>query len=62
MMTLAQALAWIPGGRLVGDAATSVQRVHSDTRTLQNGDLFVALRGERYDANDFLAEARARGA
>lgn len=62
MMTLAQALAWIPEGRLVGDAATSVQRVHSDTRTLQNGDLFVALRGERYDANDFLAEARARGA
>ena len=62
MMTLQQALAWIPEGRLVGDAATSVQRVHSDTRTLQDGDLFVALRGERYDANDFLAEAKARGA
>ncbi|MGH8821758.1 MAG: UDP-N-acetylmuramoyl-tripeptide--D-alanyl-D-alanine ligase, partial [Rhodoferax sp.] len=54
MMTLQQALAWIPGGRLVGDGATPVQRVHSDTRTLQDGDLFVALRGERFDANDFL--------
>ncbi len=62
MMTLQQALSWIPGGRLVGDGATLVQRVHSDTSTLQQGDLFVALRGERYDANDFLAEARARGA
>ncbi len=62
MMTLQQALAWIPGGRLVGDGATPVQRVHSDTRTLERGDLFVALRGERYDANDYLAEAKARGA
>ena len=62
MMTLQQALAWIPGGRLVGDGATPVQRVHSDTRTLQAGDLFVALKGEHFDANDFLADARARGA
>ena len=62
MMTLQQALAWIPGGRLVGDGTTPVQRVHSDTRTLERGDLFVALCGERYDANDYLAEARARGA
>ena len=38
------------------------QRVHTDTRTLQAGDLFVALKGERFDANDFLADARARGA
>jgi UDP-N-acetylmuramoyl-tripeptide--D-alanyl-D-alanine ligase len=62
MFTLSQALAWIPGGRLVGDGEIAVARVHSDTRTLQPGDLFVALRGERFDANDFLAEAQARGA
>jgi UDP-N-acetylmuramoyl-tripeptide--D-alanyl-D-alanine ligase len=42
------------------DAAFS--RVLTDTRQLQAGDLFVALRGERHDAHDFLAEARARGA
>ncbi|WP_251119333.1 Mur ligase family protein, partial [Escherichia coli] len=29
---------------------------------LQAGDLFVALRGERFDANDFLAQARDAGA
>ena len=62
MFTLAKALQWIPGGTLVGEGATEVLRVHSDTRTLQAGDLFVALKGERFDANDFLAEAKAKGA
>ena len=51
MMTLQQAFAWIaprmPQARLVGDAATPVVRVHTDTRTLVAGDLFVALQGER---------------
>jgi UDP-N-acetylmuramoyl-tripeptide--D-alanyl-D-alanine ligase len=62
MLTLAQAQQWIPGARLVGDGATTVARVHTDTRTLAAGDLFVALKGERFDANDFLADARAGGA
>ncbi len=61
MSTLAQVAQWA-GGRLVGDGATPFQRVHSDTRTLQAGDLFVAIRGERFDANDFLGQARASGA
>ncbi len=62
MMTLAQALNFIPGARLAGDGATPVQRVHTDTRTLQPGDLFVALKGERFDANDFIADAVKAGA
>ncbi|MCM2253010.1 MAG: UDP-N-acetylmuramoyl-tripeptide--D-alanyl-D-alanine ligase [Ramlibacter sp.] len=62
MFTLAEALAWIPGGRLVGDGAVAVTRVHSDSRSLQPGDLFVALKGERFDANDFLPQALATGA
>lgn len=33
-----------------------------DTRTLQPGDVFVALRTERRDGHAFLAEARAKGA
>ena len=61
-LTLAQAQALLPGASLVGDGATAFARVHSDTRTLRAGDLFVALRGERFDANDFLAQARASGA
>ena len=62
MMTLAQAHAMLPGSTLVGDGATVLSRVHSDTRTLQPGDLFVALKGERFDGHDLLADARARGA
>jgi len=62
MMDLALAHALLPGSRLVGDGALPVTRVHSDTRTLRPGDLFVALRGERFDAHDFLAQARAAGA
>ena len=66
MMTLQQAhallLARIPQARLVGDGATPLLRVHTDTRSLQAGDLFVALKGERFDANQFLAQAQAAGA
>ncbi|MFS2054871.1 UDP-N-acetylmuramoyl-tripeptide--D-alanyl-D-alanine ligase, partial [Variovorax sp. CT11-76] len=61
-LTLAQLQQWIPAARLVGDPATVIARVHTDTRTLAAGDLFVALKGERFDANDFLPQARASGA
>jgi len=62
MMTLAQAHALLPGSTLVGDGSVHITRVHSDTRSLQAGDLFVALRGERFDAHDFLPQAKAAGA
>ena len=62
MMTLAQAHALLPGSTLVGDGSLAIERVHSDTRTLQSGDLFVALKGERFDGHDMLAEAKTRGA
>ena len=61
MMQL-QDVARITGGELVGQGGLWVQRVHTDTRSLQSGDLFVALKGERFDANDFLPQARAAGA
>jgi UDP-N-acetylmuramoyl-tripeptide--D-alanyl-D-alanine ligase len=62
MMTLGQAHALLPDSKLVGSPDVEVQRVHTDTRTVQRGDLFVALRGERFDGHDFLAAARAAGA
>ena len=37
-------------------------RVSTDIRTIEQGDLFVALAGERFDAHDFLADAVAKGA
>jgi len=62
MMTLAQAHALLPHSTVVGDGATTFLRVHSDTRTLRAGDLFVALKGEHFDGNDFLTQAKASGA
>ena len=62
MMTLAQVHAMLPDSTLVGDGAIEIARVHSDTRTLQPGDLFVALKGERFDAHDMLAQAKTQGA
>ena len=37
-------------------------RIGTDTRTIEPGDAFVALHGERFDGNDFAAEAVRRGA
>jgi UDP-N-acetylmuramoyl-tripeptide--D-alanyl-D-alanine ligase len=48
--------------RLVGDGTLTIQRVHTDTRSLQAGDLFVALKGEQFDAHDFLLSAQQAGA
>ena len=62
MLTLVEAQALLPGSVLVGDGRIAFARVHSDTRSLQAGDLFVALRGENFDAHDFLAAAREAGA
>lgn len=62
LMTVGLAAQLLPGSTLVGEGSASVQRVHTDTRTIDPGDLFVALKGERYDANHFLQEAKDKGA
>ena len=38
------------------------QRVNTDSRQSQAGDLFVALRGERFDGHDFVGEVARKGA
>ena len=38
-----------------GDAVFS--QINTDTRSLVAGELFVALRGEHFDAHDFLQQA-----
>ncbi len=46
----------------VNDADAEIAGVSTDTRTLQPGNLFVAIKGERVDGHDFVATARERGA
>ena len=61
-LTLREAAAAMTGARLLGAGTTPIARVHSDTRSLRAGDLFVALHGERFDGAQFLPEAAAKGA
>lgn len=60
MMTLSEA-ASVLDARLSGSDATFTG-VSTDTRTIRKGDLFVALRGDRFDGNAFVERARAAGA
>ncbi len=60
MKTLAN-FAQLCGGRLKG-ADGSYTAVSSDTRTLGQGALFVALRGPNFNGNEFVSAALAAGA
>lgn len=62
MFSLNEAARWIDGATLRGDGAVAIERVCTDSRTAGPGDLFVALKGDRFDAHDFLSEVAARGA
>jgi len=59
-MSLAEAAAVL--GARAGDGSASFTGVSTDTRSLQRGELFVALRGERFDGHAFLDHAKSAGA
>ncbi|MEY4341799.1 MAG: UDP-N-acetylmuramoyl-tripeptide--D-alanyl-D-alanine ligase [Pseudomonadota bacterium] len=61
-LRLSDAAKWIEGARIQGDASVLMNRVHTDSRSVQAGDLFIALQGERFDAHDFLAQVSQSGA
>lgn len=43
-------------------ANIEIRRVHTDTRSMQAGDLFVALQGENFDGHEYLSAAEKAGA
>ncbi len=45
-----------------GDPAQVFSAVGTDSRTIEPGSVFVALKGERFDAHDFLADVAGKGA
>lgn len=59
-MTLGEAASVLGG--TTSAAHASFDGVSTDSRALKPGELFVALRGERFDGHDFLAAAVERGA
>ena len=58
--SLAQLTAHVEGSSMTADAV--FDSVSTDSRTAKAGALFVALRGETFDAHDFLAQVAANGA
>lgn len=54
-------VAEILNGQLVGDDNVSVEKVSTDTRQNTPGGLFFALKGENFDAHDYVQHALEKG-
>lgn len=52
----------LPGRLVQGDLNSQARGVSTDSRTLQKGNLFVALAGPHFDGRAFLSQAFDRGA
>ncbi|MDY6987022.1 MAG: UDP-N-acetylmuramoyl-tripeptide--D-alanyl-D-alanine ligase [Thermodesulfobacteriota bacterium] len=51
------------GGRLVcGDEGTPIRGVSTDTRSIHEGELFIAISGKRHDGHQFVKKAHEKGA
>ncbi|HHV93350.1 MAG TPA: UDP-N-acetylmuramoyl-tripeptide--D-alanyl-D-alanine ligase [Firmicutes bacterium] len=61
-ITVAQIVQWTGGELLAGSLSAAVRGVSIDSRTIQPGELFVPLRGERVDGHEYVADSLARGA
>ncbi len=58
----AEELVAATGGKLLGTVVKTLNGVSIDTRTIAEGDIFVAIKGENHDGHDFVATALQRGA
>ena len=45
-----------------GGAAQDIAGISIDSRTIASGELFLAIRGDRFDGHDFIQAAISRGA
>jgi UDP-N-acetylmuramoyl-tripeptide--D-alanyl-D-alanine ligase len=61
-LTLSRLAQFANGSISSGDAKLTISRINTDSRTLQRGDVFVALRGDNFDGHRFVESAAKRGA
>ncbi|QXK91867.1 UDP-N-acetylmuramoyl-tripeptide--D-alanyl-D-alanine ligase [Neoehrlichia mikurensis] len=52
----------IIGGKAIGNKWICYGKISIDTRTLNSGDIFVAIKGKNFDGHDFIDEAFRKGA
>ena len=50
------------GGKLISKEKSYITGVERDSRQVKNGDLFIAIKGERVDGHDYVAKAFEKGA
>src|SRR6186997_1448411 len=62
LMTVGWLAAAVAGRIVSGDPDQVVGNIVTDSRSLQAGDFFIALRGARFDGHQYVDEAFERGA
>jgi UDP-N-acetylmuramoyl-L-alanyl-D-glutamate--2,6-diaminopimelate ligase len=61
-MVLREALERIPGIQWTGNPGVDISGISYDSRSVQKGDLFVAIKGEKDDGANFVMQAIEKGA
>lgn len=49
-------------GEIIGDKGIKIDNISIDSRQIEQGDLFIAIRGENFDGHNFMMDAFTRGA
>lgn len=62
MLDLRRVFGWLPDAVMFGRGDEMFAGISTDTRSVKRGDLFIALRGDRFDAHDFIDAAIDAGA
>lgn len=62
MLTVENVLKASGGVLLQGNPTARMRGISIDSRTIEKGDIFLAIKGERYDGHSFVAEALRKGA
>ncbi len=59
---LREILEAVSGELILGNPGDCFHGVSIDSRTVKKGEIFIAIKGDRYDGHNFIAEAVAKGA
>jgi len=62
MFRLGDLVGVIPGAILLGDLDAECENISIDSRMIKEGEVFFALKGERYDGHNFIEDIITKGA